>query len=251
MFQKTIGNQVVLVVLLLDDFQNTIIKSRQATVRVKGARPPIQKEEGYYVFLNLQTDVYEVQIQSEYYEPQQLLVKRTELDASCPTLMVRLKPSRQYPNYLFATAIEGKTRPGNKILAYSKQEEGIQLMQSYKKDDSLLFLYKKEKGYWEGKRFAMLDRETQRVELFQIEASEEEFQNAYRLEKPLQQDYKKMSSRLLTVYETVTDEAGNYFIPIRSNTRQAETMLLEVQLENQQEKQYSIKTGERNQQNIE
>ncbi len=79
-----------------------------ARVSIKGHDTgAIRNRSGYYVFLNLSDREYRVQVESEYYFREEIIVKPPDLEPQNPVVSVTLKPMPSYPFGSGATLIRG------------------------------------------------------------------------------------------------------------------------------------------------
>lgn len=208
------GRKVSLVVMLIDDMTDKVIRE-PARVWIEGRPAPIRKTEGYYVFTDLPGEKALVRIQQGMYEARAV---ETELPGPGePYIMrrVRLTPGRCYRLPSGATCVEGKAEPGSRICLFSKKgAKGMKLLYDYDgSEEDFISIYHPAEQQLEGKLLYIEGKDGKTSESFRILARDEE-EGRYRLEKPLNNHYKKIGATIYPVYETEADSKGSFFLPI-------------------------------------
>ena len=85
-----------LVVLCIDKETGRPVTGSNVRVFIDGAKPPVIKEDGYRIFLNVTEKQFTVRCESGIYEPQEVEVDLNEWDES-QVLTIELTPGQAYP----------------------------------------------------------------------------------------------------------------------------------------------------------
>lgn len=207
---------VSLVVAAIDDFNNKPIKGNRIRVWIEGEKPPIQKEEGYYVFVNLQRTDFILNIEGGLYHKQEIHVESTKLfQYAGKILKVRMIPNRSYPIPQNTTCIEGKAEKNSMILAYSETyAEPYKLLYPYKTGETDIHIFHPEEVDIEGKMMLIKNKDETQVEFFKVEENRDKEKSIYGLATPLDYDYKKIGTVIYPVYTIETDKNGEFYLPI-------------------------------------
>ena len=102
---------VSLVVTAVDDFTGLVITGSNVRVWIDGAKPPIKKQDGYHVFMDLLTGEHTVLAEGSFYN-RCSFVCRVE-DGSYTNLKLRLTPGRNAPLEAGTAVIEGSAPAGS------------------------------------------------------------------------------------------------------------------------------------------
>ena len=76
--------QVNLIIQLIDDFRNEIIKDFTIQPIVEQGKTPIWKEEGYYIFTDIPETEYNIFINAIGYGRQRIVLKAEQLPKGMP-----------------------------------------------------------------------------------------------------------------------------------------------------------------------
>lgn len=202
-----------LAVLVLDDFTGRRLRGAGVRVCVQGARGPIYKPEGYYVFTNLTMEEQVVCVEAWGYTRESCQVRLSRLDPLCPVIKVRLKPDRTYRLPEGTTVVEGSTWPESQIrLFLSRPEEGQRVLYDCQKGDRIIRIYNPEKQDQAGRIFFLTDRQGQVREEICIQNALESEEDAYELKSPLENGYQKAQARLIPVHQVMSDQTGSFFL---------------------------------------
>ena len=207
---------VSLVVVAMDDFNNKPISGNKLRVWIEGEKPAIQKEEGYYVFVNLQRKEFIVNLEGGLYYKQQIFIDEKKLSQyEGKIVKVRMIPNRSYPIPKNTTCIEGKAKANQVIWAYSVAcSEPYKLLYEYPKGEEQISIFHPEDMDIEGKTLVIRDKNETQTEFFKVEEKKEEEKLLYRIERALNNGYKKIGTVIYPVYTIETDKNGEFYLPI-------------------------------------
>lgn len=211
-----VRSRVSLVVLLIDDFNNKVINGKGVRVWIAGARPPLHKPEGYYVFTDLVKGQTEVLVDSGIYERQSVSVSMQETGKPYTMLKIRLIPNRSYLLPPQTTCLEGTAKPGSQIRLFCREEsKALKLLFDYScqgEQAGAISIYHPEAMDIEGKNLFIESRDRSKAEFFQINSCQGS--GRYRLAGTLKNDYKKIGTAIYLVHTANTDKKGYFFLPV-------------------------------------
>lgn len=211
-----IRKRVSLVVQVLDDVTNKMIYGSIIQVELATGEKPIQKSDGYYVFLNVQTSSVCLCITSPQFVPYKETIQIAELNPLEPVVKIRLKPNRFYPFQQSVTCLEGRVRAGAQVrVLYQDTTEYFRLIRNYiGKQDKNLYIFNPSKQDLEEKWFHIVDSETQQSEDFMIGKAQKGSEDCYELSQVMEHSYQKHSSRIYPVACTKADKEGYFFMTL-------------------------------------
>lgn len=209
---------VSLVVSAIDDFNNKPISGNKLRVWIEGEKPAIQKEEGYYVFVNLQREKFVLNLEGGLYHKKQIEIDAEKLSQYAgETLKVRMMPNRSYPIPANTTCIEGKAAKNQTILAYSETYmEPYKLLYAYQSGKKSMNIFHPEDMDIEEKMLFIKNKDETQIEFFKVEKKEEEEKKVYSLHEPLKNSYKKIGTVIYPVFTIQTDKNGEFYLPINN-----------------------------------
>lgn len=207
---------VSLVVAAIDDFKNKPIRGNKLRVWIEGEKPSIQKEEGYYVFVDLTRREFVLNLEGGLYHKQQIYIDSEKLSQYAGKILkVRMIPNRSYPIPQNTTCIEGKARKNSMILAYSeKYTEPYKLLYEYQFGEKNINIFHPEDVDIEGKTLLIKSKDEIQQEFFKINEKKEEETKVYGLSIPLSCGYKKIGTSIYPVYTIETDKNGEFYFPV-------------------------------------
>lgn len=196
------------VILLRDAFsEETVTNGIQVRIIPEG-RKPIRKPGGYWLFLDMGQEEFEVEIESPIYQRRRVHLKPGQGEEAEE---IFLYPSRAYPIGAGQTMLRGTARPG--ALVRFHPEEGIpegRLICDCKKGDREISVFMREAAGTRRKWY-IRDKEKQTGEYIQLREFPDESQKCELL-RPLQCDYRKKDTVLHPAYECIADEDGEFFL---------------------------------------
>lgn len=216
--------QVSLVVLAIDDFTGKPILGSNIRVYIDGMPPAIKKSEGYHVFVNIDQPTVIVHAVGGQFNPRSIRCDLTGNEEKYAFLKLRMIPNSCYPIPPNTTCIEGKAVPGSLIRIFCRDgANAYKLLYDYKKgdgdDNRQISIFHPDEIDMEGKLLHITDGEGNNRELVRIIGVVDQENKVYLLENELSSNYRKIGTSLFTVYETVADNKGSFFLPI-ANTYQ-------------------------------
>lgn len=211
-----IRKRVSLVVQVIDDVTNRTVQGSLIQVELASGEKAVQKEEGYYVFVNVQSASTCLKITSHQFVTYEENIVFDTLNPLEPIVKVRLKPNRFYPFVQKTTCVEGKVRASAQIrILYEDTTEYLRLLQDYRGGtDTQLSIFNPMKLDLEGKSFHITDSETQQNEEFEIRRAEKSKEDCYELVQPMEHSYQKLSSRIYPTVSTKADKEGVFFVTL-------------------------------------
>jgi hypothetical protein len=217
--------KVSLVVMAIDDFTGKPILGSNVRVYIEGAAKAIKKNDGYHVFVNLDSPMVTVCAEGGQYNPRSIECSLTASKGQYTLLKLRMIPNRSYPIPLNTTCIEGKAAPKSLIRIYCHDSaSAFKLLYDYKKEPSnenrAIFIFHPEDMDMEGKLLHITDSDGKNQELLRIAGVADKENKKYLLEKELSGSYKKIGTSLFSVYETAADKNGSFFMPIANTYKE-------------------------------
>lgn len=126
-----ISKMVSLVLRFFDDYDLKAIENGVSIYLNEYSFKPIRKAGGYFIFTNLENDIYKIEIKSELYLDEILNVNLKDLDNLNPVINIRLKPK---PKYFFkedGLIIRFKVLDKNEMPIKNGQINGILYTKDY------------------------------------------------------------------------------------------------------------------------
>lgn len=218
--------KVSLVVMAIDDFTGKPILGSNVRVNIEGAVQPIKKMDGYHVFVNLDKPKVVVHAVGGQYNSRSIECDLTANQEEQYTLLkIRMLPNRSYPIPPDTTCIEGKAAPNSLIRVFCRDSAATyKLLYDYKKekdsDNRAIHIFHPDDIDMEGKLLHITDTKGENRELLRIVGVADKENKKYSLEKELSSNYKKIGTSLFSVYETVADKNGLFFLPIANTYKE-------------------------------
>ena len=205
---------VSVAVQVIDDFINRPMEDSLISIEIEGARRPIRKKGGYYVFVNLSMNQAKLSIRTKQFQYYEETIDLTKLNPLEPVVKVRLKPNKCYTLPRGTTCVEGTAKPGSKIMAWCPEMTGyLKLMQDYgEPKDKMIRVFNPSQTDIEEKSF--LIKEDTKMELFFIQRIIDAKEEIYLMRECLKNSYSKMPSRIYPVILLETDGEGRFFAPV-------------------------------------
>lgn len=210
---------VSLVVTLIDDFTGRVITGSNARAWIENEKPPIKKNEGWSVFVNLADGEYTVFAEGGFYNRAVCAVCISAAGEGLYTdLKMRLTPSTAYPLPRGTTIITGTAEPNCTVRIYPDDRSiSYKLLSDVKKGAESLGIYFSGDLDIEGKLF-YIKSENNSGDFFRVRCAVKDKPSEYRLAAKLAHDYPKIGTLICPVSEAVTDKNGRFFIPIADIT---------------------------------
>jgi len=218
MGESQIIYRVALAVLVIDDFNNKILKGSSVQVKITDVpEKPIRKQDGYFVFTGDLETIQQIEVESPLYYKAVIKVAPKRLNPLHPVLKIRLQPNRLYGVPGGVTFLEGRGLPGTEIqVILENRAQQMKLLYDYSrenKDNSReIRLFQAAKKDLAGKYLAISGKEQQDPEIFQILEMTDPEQGVCILTEALSSDYKKTGTTIFPVYTAKTDDRGEYYL---------------------------------------
>lgn len=218
--------KVSLVILPIDDFTDKPIRSGINISAFNGRIRPIKKDDGFFVFTNIDIPSIDVNINAHSYTPLNMTVDLTKLNSLNPVVKVRLKPNEKY-NFLYkTTCLKGITCPNTTITVIHNCKNNIyRLYEDIKKNSYTIKIYNPLNIDLEGKSYIINQKGSKRKEEFSIVEFDDK-DSLYILDKPLKYEYKKESCEIMKVDKVNVFGDGRYFLTIKNVTQNQNNILL-------------------------
>ena len=233
-----------LVVLLVDDFTGKTITGGSVRVSIAEQKPPVRKNEGYYVFINLPVGELEVTAEGGVYETKRIMVT-TGTDGNQQVLRLRLTPGRAYPIPADATSVEGVAEPNSTVYIISRERAGaMKLLYDYDpagESNGVITVFHPTGEDISGRQL-FVEGNAQQTELFRLgEALAED--GAYALGKALVHMYKKIGTTIYPAFSATVNDKGEFRLPIASLREKEGTFLCIVVGADTRSVEVVLKTG--------
>lgn len=208
MLSEKINVHLSKAVLIKDAFsEETLTTGMQ--IRVFPDGQPVLKPDGYCLFLNMEQEEFEVEIDSPVYRHRTI---RLKADGGEQTEEIFLYPSKAYPVKSGSTWIFGLALPETELWFHFEESGGeCKLLCDYHKEDERISIFKKGKNGRGKKNWYIWDKEEKTGEYFQVQDNSDE-QEVYGLVCPLKSDYRKKNAVLYPAFLYMTDETGELYI---------------------------------------
>ncbi len=200
-------------VRLVDDLTGLPVKGSNARVWIDGQKPPIKKDDGRSVFVDLPAGEYVLKAEGGFYS-------RTETgctvsDGKTEYVTIRLLPNGQYPVPADIVRIEGKAQPGTLIRVYSPdRNSAYKLLSEAEKGSDVLGIYHSGSENIEGKLLKIISPDD-KSEYFRINSAADSDRSEYLLDRKLGSGYPKIGTVIVPVSECMSGENGGFMIMVR------------------------------------
>lgn len=222
-------NIVSLVLVPIDDFTDKVIIDKPVNIEIQGniMKKPLKKQDGFYVFTNINEKKITITIKSYSYNTSKLEIDIDKLNKLSPIIKVRLKPNNQYKFPKSITCLSGKTDPNTSIkVIYRCKNNLFMLYEDNIKNQSNLKIYNPINIDLEGKSFVISEKNKKTKEEFRIIRFDDE-NNIYFLDKTLKKAYRKEACEILKIDYIDVFEDGEFFIPLKNFTNDQAEILIE------------------------
>lgn len=196
------------VLLLRDAFSEEIVTNGIQVRIVPGGRRPVMKPGGYWLFLDMGQEEFEVEMESAIYQRRRVRLKP---DQGEETEEIFLYPSGAYPVRAGQTMLRGTAAPGTAF--WFHLEEGTpegRLIHDCKKGDQEISLFMRGAAGTRRKWY-IRDKGKKVGEYIQIREFPDELQKC-RLLRPLRSDYRKKDTSVFQAYECAAGDDGEFFL---------------------------------------
>ena len=201
---------------LIDDLTGLPITGSNARVWIDGQKPPIKKDDGVSIFVDLPDGDYILNAEGGFYA-------RTEYSCSIvegryQNITIRLLPNRQYPVPPDIVRIEGKAEPDLTIRVYSSDRNfAYKLLSEAEKGSDVLGIYHNSEENIEGRTLKIISADG-KSEYIRIASAKDDDRSEYLLSGKLGSGYPKIGTIIVPVSEHTADDSGNFVIMIKRNS---------------------------------
>lgn len=208
---------------VIDDFENTPVKPGQVTVKLEDGRRPIQKADGYFVFMDLQPGKYRIHLSGPMYQP-----VWTELETDgrcCMVAAVRMLPGKAYPLSGGSCRITGNTAPGAFVrFIYTRAQGPLKLLYDYE-DGTIIRIFSTMAAALDGRMLCISDNENPAEckrsaagkEFFTIRQTLDTEERVYLMDRALSSSYKKGTAHISYTTQVQADEYGEFFMAVANS----------------------------------
>ena len=220
----------VLAVLPIDAFTGKTILTRDFTVEIKGVRPPVRKQEGYFVFSGVPAvcaekgmDSFTVCLRGRGYQEAVLHVPTASVSPINPVITVRMNPDASYPFPPHTVRIVGRLSGNCCLRAACLHSEGsLRLAEDYHAGEETIVLYRGGRSNLTGGLFyiekerAATENSTARGCFLLLGEAERGGTGRYRLAEPLKDSFGRPEARLYPArMQTAMEREAHYFFAFR------------------------------------
>ena len=205
-------SRVTLAVLLIDDLTGRQITGSNARAWIEKEKPPIKKNDGWFVFADLRPGCYEVNAEGGQFVS---CITKVEIkEGSIQMMSIRLRPGRVYPVPSGCLRVEGRAEPGSKVTIINcNKASGFKLLSDCRSGDDKVSVFHPDGVRLDGRSFRLTGNDGSSELVFLSTASGTDCKNGcYQLSKPLKGDYSRIGSILMPAYSADTDETGKFFM---------------------------------------
>lgn len=213
-------------VLLTDDLTGEPVKGSGARVWIDGQKPPIKKDDGRNIFVDLPEGEYVLNAEGGFYAHTEVHCRVSSGKAE--NITVRLLPNRLYPVPPDTVRIEGKAVPDTAVRIYSADKaSAYKLLSDVKKESSVIGIYHGDGINIEGKLLKIISP-AGKGEYIRVLSAENSERSEYLLSDGLKAAYPKIGTVIVPVSECMTDADGDFMLLLRNSSGGSE-MICEVQ----------------------
>lgn len=222
----------VLAVLPIDAFTGKTILTRDFTVEIKGVRPPVRKQDGYFVFSDVPTacaekgmdssgkgTVVAVWLRGRGYQETVLHVSTASVSPIDPVITVRMNPDASYPFPPHTVRMEGRLSVNCCLRAACLHREGsLRLAEDYHAGEETVALYRGGRSNLTGS-LLYIEKEPAAMEnnaacgcFLLLGEAERGGTGRYRLAEPLKDSFGRLEARLYPArMQTTKEREAHYF----------------------------------------
>lgn len=213
MLLSRFNRKVSFALMLIDAYTEEIIQNKVGVSGCSGLYKPIKKADGYFVFVNIETEgTVSIDIKSDIYEQDSFEVNMSQINPARPIVKYVLTPKKQYLPKGTAS-IQGKAEPGDKIsVIYGSGMNLYKLLYDIKKSESSIQIYNPANRNLEDEEFAVINKTGKIVDIIKlgIKNSDGSYETG-----AFKKGYKKTEHSLIRAVSISAKETGEYFYPIK------------------------------------
>lgn len=207
--------RVSLVVILIDDLTGKTITGSNARAWIDNEKPPIKKNDGFNVFIDLPAGEHELRAEGGFYTQTSVTCRIEE--SGYQTVTLRLVPNSLYPVPKDCIRIEGTAAPGLPVVVYS-QDKGVayKLLSEVKKGADTIGIYHDDSVNIEGKLLKII-ASGGKGEFIRVSARTDKEKSEYLLSEKLSGDYPKVGTIIVPAFRTTADGTGKFTIILKNS----------------------------------
>ncbi len=206
---------VSLAVELIDDLTGEAIKGSNGSVSIDGIRPPINKNDGWFVFTGLLQGKYTITANGSIFSEKKLRIELTG-DEMLP-LRIRLHPNKLYRPYIDCIRIEGKAAPGSMVYFFSEDKAAVlKILTDCTPGTDTISVFGTGANDLEG-RLLRIKASKGTAERIRAVKRKKDDSAEYILEKGVKGTFPKVGTSVSPVTETQADENGRFMALIRKD----------------------------------
>ena len=204
---------VSLAVLLTDDLTGKPVTGSNARAWIENAKPPIKKNDGWFVFTDLENKEYTLLAEGGHY--QRSSVSFTAKNGPLQTMTIRLRPARTYPAPPGCLRIEGQADPETEIIVYvPDKQSAFKLLADAPEGTDEITVFHSDALSLEGGMFCLLSADGS-SENFTIKGTVPGREHCYRIDPPLSRSYPRVGSYMVASYAVSADSKGKFFLILK------------------------------------
>lgn len=197
-------------VRLIDDLTGQPVRGSNARVWIESQRPPIRKNDGVNIFVDLPEGEYTLIAEGGQYARTEVVCDITA--ENCSNLTIRLLPNKLYPVPFDAVRIEGKASPDSRVRIWqADKSNSLKLLSDASKGSSVVGIYISSDINISGKLLKIVSADD-RAEYIRVSGIADKERSEYKLTGELTADYPKMGTSVIQVWECTADKNGGFMI---------------------------------------
>lgn len=205
---------VSLVVTAVDDFTGRVITGSNVRVWIDGAKPPIKKQDGYHVFMNLPAGMHTVHAEGGFYNRCSFTCRVEE--GTYTNLKLRMTPGRNAPLEAGTAVIEGSAPSGSRVrIRAAERQLAYKLLTDVKAGDTKAAIYHPDGADIEGKLLCICAQSGEETYIRVLRCTDTG-RAEYLLDGSMPCDFQKIGTLVFPVSESMADSRGRFFVPLRS-----------------------------------
>lgn len=212
-------------VQLTDDLTGLPITGSNARVWIEGQKPPIKKNDGRSIFVDLPEGEHILIAEGGIYA-------RTEVPCRVSpgkfeSITIRLLPNKLYPVPSDTVRIEGKAAPGALVRIYSADRaKAFKLLSDAEEGSDTIGIYHAAGINIEGKLLKIITSDDKQ-EYIRIASAENAENSEYFLTEKLSSGYAKIGTVIVPVSECRADDRGEFMLLMKAGAEKE--VICEVQ----------------------
>ena len=240
--------RVSLAVLLIDDFTDQVIPVNQATVRISGEKRPIVKNDGFYIFTDIEKRSIVMEVTSFRYQKRIVPYEFCEKEAGTQCIRLRMVPNDHYKLPEQTTFLCGRMKPGEVMdLVFRSHANPLHLLEDYDCNGGQIKLYNPTEMVLEERQVLLMAKEDYEVtQIVRALPSVNGNKDIYEISGKLKHRFTKSETSIFVIHRIIGDEEGNFNVPLPGIVNKGETVLCERIKKGKINKHFELKYGCKN-----